>query len=218
MQPTQLPQRLRVAIAAKAYVLAVDAYIGAKPVLKRAGYKVCCISFLPRCVASITAILDLSNSLHLWRVSHSPQKTSMHLYQGTLRRVAAEVETQIKELTALLKEQVRASIASRMVSGLHVSSEYLPACVQEHTHQQGHLLVYITGHGAESQCSGVHWPHQTAWRSCGRPAGEISFDDLFTRHLLSSDSLACCDGSGIGAQINRTLALWPMCSYLLPRW
>ncbi len=36
----QLPARLRVAMAAKAYALAVDAYIGARPVLKRAGYKV----------------------------------------------------------------------------------------------------------------------------------------------------------------------------------
>mmetsp|Transcript_7242 Transcript_7242/g.21340 ORF Transcript_7242/g.21340 Transcript_7242/m.21340 type:complete len:777 (-) Transcript_7242:454-2784(-) len=60
----QLPQRLRVAIDACAYALAVDCYISARPVLKRAGYK------------------------------------------GTLRRVAAEVEVQVKELTALLKEQV----------------------------------------------------------------------------------------------------------------
>ncbi len=36
----QLPQRLRVAIDAKAYALAVDCYISARPVLKRAGYKV----------------------------------------------------------------------------------------------------------------------------------------------------------------------------------
>lgn len=36
----QLPQRLRVAINAKAYALAVDNYISARPVLKRAGYKV----------------------------------------------------------------------------------------------------------------------------------------------------------------------------------
>lgn len=62
----QLPQRLRVAINAKAYALAVDNYISARPVLKRAGYK------------------------------------------GTLRRVAAEVEVQVKELTALLKERVMA--------------------------------------------------------------------------------------------------------------
>ncbi len=36
----QLPQRLRVAIDTKAYALAVDCYISARPVLKRAGYKV----------------------------------------------------------------------------------------------------------------------------------------------------------------------------------
>lgn len=36
----QLPARLRVAIDAKAYASAVDSYIGARPVLKRAGYKV----------------------------------------------------------------------------------------------------------------------------------------------------------------------------------
>ena len=36
----QLPARLRAAVDAKSYALAVDSYIGASPVLKRAGYKV----------------------------------------------------------------------------------------------------------------------------------------------------------------------------------
>jgi hypothetical protein len=36
----QLPARLRAAVDAKAYALAVNSYIGASPVLKRAGYKV----------------------------------------------------------------------------------------------------------------------------------------------------------------------------------
>lgn len=52
-----LPARLRLAIGAKAYALAVDAYIGARPVLKRAGYKVLAANpSSPPCVVHMAVV------------------------------------------------------------------------------------------------------------------------------------------------------------------
>lgn len=116
----QLPARLRAALDAKAYALAVDSYIGASPVLKRAGYKVLapqlCRQFWTwlhwnRLSATSTGPHAALHTVqqHTTLVCEGVRRsaTVMHL-QGTLRRVAAEVEVQVRELTALLKERVMA--------------------------------------------------------------------------------------------------------------
>lgn len=102
----ELPQRLRVAIDAGAFVVAVDSVIAARPVLNRAGYK----GTLRRVAAEVEVLVkEIDATLKAKVVAHSPAAVECI---GLIRRLGGPVADLQDEFVKCMKAAVTKGLTS----------------------------------------------------------------------------------------------------------